>query len=73
MAFTVIFKPLAQIEADEAYDWYQQDHIKMGATFLEQLGRNTGFLSSNPHLYPCVNKTCGVQTSTSSRTRFLCD
>ena len=55
MAFTVIFKPLAQLEADQAYDWYQQDHIKMGATFLEQLGR-TGFLSSNPHLYPCVEQ-----------------
>ena len=56
MAFTVIFKPLAQLEADEAYSWYQQDHIKIGATFLEQLGRTTEFLTSNPHLYPCVEQ-----------------
>lgn len=56
MAFAVIFKPLAQLEADEAYDWYQQDHIKMGANFLEQMGRTTGFLSSNPHLYPWVEQ-----------------
>ena len=54
MAYTVIFKPLAQLEIDEAYDWYQQDHIKMGAVFLDQLGRTSEFLSSNPHLYPCV-------------------
>ena len=54
MAFTVIFKPLAQLDVDEAYGWYQQDHIKMGAVFLDQLGRTSGFLSSNPYLYPCV-------------------
>ena len=28
----------------------------MGATFLEQLGRTTGFLTSNPHLYLCVEQ-----------------
>ena len=52
MAFTVIFKPLAQLDVDDAYVWYQQDHIKMGAVFLDQLGRTSGFLSSNPYLYP---------------------
>ena len=28
----------------------------MGATFVEQLERTTGFLSSNPHIYPCVEQ-----------------
>ena len=54
MTFTVIFKPLAQLEVDEAFDWYQQDPIKMGAVFLDQLGRTSEFLSTNPYLYPCV-------------------
>jgi toxin ParE1/3/4 len=54
MAFKVIFKPLAQLEVDEAYDWYQQDHIRMGVTFIDQLERTNGFLAENPHLYPRV-------------------
>jgi plasmid stabilization system protein ParE len=56
MAFAVIFKPLAQSEVNEAYNWYQQDHIQMGGIFLDQLERTTDFLSSNPHLYPCVEQ-----------------
>jgi plasmid stabilization system protein ParE len=56
MAFAVIFKPLAQSEVNEAYNWYQQDHIQMGSIFLDQLERTTDFLSNNPHLYPCVEQ-----------------
>ena len=48
MAFKVIFKPLAQLEVDEAYGWYQQDHIKMGAVFLDQLGRTVNFSAATP-------------------------
>lgn len=54
MAFKVIFKSLAQLEVGEAYDWYQQDHIRMGDAFLEQLKRTSIFLRDNPHLYPKV-------------------
>jgi plasmid stabilization system protein ParE len=54
MAFTVIFKPLAQLEAAEAYGWYQQDHIRMGDAFLEQLECTSNFLRDNPDLYPKV-------------------
>lgn len=28
MSFQIIFKPLAQEEIAEAYQWYQQAHIK---------------------------------------------
>jgi plasmid stabilization system protein ParE len=56
MAFTVIFKPLAQLEVGEAYEWYQQDHIRMGDAFLEQLERTSNFLRGNPDLYPKVQE-----------------
>jgi plasmid stabilization system protein ParE len=55
MAFAVIYKPLAQAEVAEAYEWYEQDHIRVGAKFLDQLKRTNGFLTQNPHLYPCVD------------------
>ena len=57
MAFSVVYKPLALLEAKEAYDWYAQGHINMHAAFLEQLTRTDSFLSANPYLYPCVEKT----------------
>lgn len=54
MLFRVIFKPLAQIEASEAYQWYAQSHIGMGGDFLDELERTSGFVASNPYLYSCV-------------------
>lgn len=54
MSFPVVYKPLAQMEAAEAYQWYGQPHIGMGNAFLEELERTNGFIASNPHLYACV-------------------
>ena len=54
MLFRVIYKPLAQIEASEAHEWYGQPHISMGKAFLDELERISGFIASNPHLYSCV-------------------
>lgn len=52
MAFQVIFKPLAQLEASEAFAWYGQSDIGMGEAFLMELERTSGFLSNNPYLSP---------------------
>ena len=54
MLFQVVYKPLAQIEASEAYQWYEQPHISMGNAFLDELERTNGFIADNPHLYSCV-------------------
>ncbi len=54
MLFQVIYKPLAQIEVAEAFQWYEQPHIRMGNDFLDELERTSGFIASNPHLYACV-------------------
>ena len=57
MAFSVVYKPLALLEAKEAYDWYGQDHINMQTAFLAQLERTDRFLAANPYLYPCVEQS----------------
>jgi len=54
MAFLVTYKPLAQLEASAAYEWYSQAHIGMQDAFLEELERTSDFLARDPHLYPCV-------------------
>lgn len=51
MAFLVVFKPLAQAEISEAFQWYAQPHIKMEEAFLTELEHTSGFLGSNPYLY----------------------
>jgi len=52
--FRVAYKPSAQIEASEAYQWYAQPNIGMGQAFLDELERINDFLADNPHLYACV-------------------
>ena len=42
MVFQVIFKPLAQLEATDAFEWYSQPHIDMGEAFLAELERTNG-------------------------------
>jgi len=54
MLYQVVYKPLAQIEASEAYHWYGQPHIGMGNAFLDELERTNGFIANNPHLYTSV-------------------
>ena len=55
MAFEVIYKALAHAEVAEAFRWYDQDHIRVGEKFLDQIKRTHWFLTQNPHLYPCVD------------------
>lgn len=50
MLFKVIYKPLARIEASEAYQWYAQSHIGMGNAFLDELERTNEFIAGNPYL-----------------------
>jgi hypothetical protein len=54
MQYVVVYKPLAQIEAAEAYQWYGQPHIGMGGAFLDEFERTNSFIAGNPHLYACV-------------------
>jgi hypothetical protein len=54
MPFRVVYKPMARLEASAAYEWYRQAHIGMHDAFLADLERISGFLASDPHLYPRV-------------------
>ena len=55
ISYQVVYKPLAQIEIEEAYDWYEQPNIQMGEAFLVELERTSGFLASSPYLYAKVD------------------
>jgi len=70
MSFQVIFKPLAQLEALEAFAWYDQDHIHMGDAFLAELERTNGFLADKPNLYPCVETMDSQEIRRANLNRF---
>jgi plasmid stabilization system protein ParE len=52
MAFVVMFKPLAEQEVAEAFNWYAQPHIAMEDAYLTELDRTAHFIAHNPFLYP---------------------
>lgn len=56
LVFQVVFKPPAQLEATEAFEWYAQSHINMGEAFAAEVERTSGFLSRNPYLFPKVEQ-----------------
>ena len=56
MVFHVIFKPLAQLEASDAFKWCSQSHIDVGEAFLAELERTNAFLTNNPYLYPSAEQ-----------------
>ena len=55
MSFTLMFKPLAEAEVAEAFAWYSQPDIGMGAEFLDELERIERFIRFNPLLYPTID------------------
>ena len=50
-----MFKPLAEAEVAEAFAWYSQPDIGMGAEFLDELERIERFIRFNPLLYPTID------------------
>jgi len=54
MAYQLEYTELARIESAEAYEWYAQPTIKMGAEYLNDIERTESFLKSNPLIYAKV-------------------
>ena len=55
MPYRISYKPLARAESADAYDWYAQPTIKMGAGFRTDIRRTESFLKTNPTIYAKVD------------------
>jgi plasmid stabilization system protein ParE len=55
MPYRISYKPLARAESADAYDWYSQPTIKMGADFRADIRRTEAFLKTNPTIYAKVD------------------
>lgn len=56
MIIRVIFRPAAEADLHEAYDWYEQRQAGLGAEFVRCVDSCVQLIRSHPELYPEVHK-----------------
>jgi hypothetical protein len=50
-AASVVYKPAAETEIDDAFSTYEEQRRGLGIEFLDELARIEGHLRANPALY----------------------
>ncbi len=56
MSYSLLLRPEAQADLDEAYYWYEQRHEGLGADFLLCVEEGLERIRRTPELYPLVHK-----------------
>lgn len=51
MSFPVVFKPEAELEIIDAFQWYEEQSFGLGGEFLRSVKQGEAVLSRNPFLY----------------------
>ena len=46
--------PIAEAEAEESFDWYEQRELGLGPKFRAALKKTTDKIRSNPYMFPVV-------------------
>jgi hypothetical protein len=54
MNFVIVFRAVAQAEAEEAAQWYDAQRPGLGSDFLIELERVVGIISAQPDRYSIV-------------------
>lgn len=72
MSFSLEFKPRAEAEIADAFEWYDQPAVRQGEAFLAEPERVEQFIRLNPLLYPrsirpSTGPTCAASASGISR------
>ena len=55
MAFEIVFKPIALVDADEAAAWYEKELNGLGKRFLLRLSETLDKLKENPHSHLVIS------------------
>ena len=56
MTFSIVLRPEARAEFDEAFDWYEQRRAGLGAEFAERVHAAFRQISVMPELHAVVHK-----------------
>lgn len=54
MSLSIVLRPAAQEEFDEAVDWYEQQSAGLGAEFISSVAEALDRISLTPEAYPTV-------------------
>jgi toxin ParE1/3/4 len=55
MISRVIFRPAAETDLQEAFDWYEKRQTSLGVEFISQVDSCIGKIISQPEMYPVVH------------------
>jgi toxin ParE1/3/4 len=56
MNLTVIFRPEAAAETQEAFAWYEAQRKGLGVEFRDELQHTLDTIQANPNQYPVVHR-----------------
>lgn len=56
MSFGVFFRPAAEADSKEAYDWYEQREAGLGLNFLRCIDECAALIQRHPEMFPMVHK-----------------
>jgi toxin ParE1/3/4 len=51
----VIFRPAAEADLQDAYDWYERRQPRLGVDFIREVDRCISNVMSQPRMYPIVH------------------
>ena len=53
---TILFRPAAAADVEDAYAWYEGQRIGLGEEFLAELGATLARVLANPRQYPVIRR-----------------
>ena len=56
MISKVILRPAAEVELQEAYEWYEERELGLGADFLECVEDCVQVIRQHPEIFPATHK-----------------
>lgn len=68
MKYEIIIRPEAEDDIREAYHWYEEQNIGLGAEFIRCLEAVLDYLENNPEMYQKIHKS--IRRALTSRFPF---
>ncbi|NJR62126.1 MAG: type II toxin-antitoxin system RelE/ParE family toxin [Cyanobacteria bacterium CRU_2_1] len=56
MSYSLIIRPEAELDIQEAFEWYEAQTIGLGSEFVRAVDACLSNIGRNPLAYPCIHK-----------------
>jgi hypothetical protein len=68
---SLIFRPAAAADVEEAYHWYESKQLGIGAEFLEEVQATVSAVQANPEQFPVIHRSNSARTRPTLSLRTL--